>query len=486
MIRFGGCLWAYLILATSVLGQAKVNDWIGQADDSRWDNPNNWRNGVPVDGVAVIPTSADILIAPETLAGSLNLTIEMNPFGDGAPTLQLERGILEARRLIMSIEDNGFSKFRQVRGSTNILEDFVIGQNGLAEYELGFGELKVGNLFLGGGRQSSGSFKSVGGRISVLGDIFVGNEGEAFWSMQGGFLDNYGSMVVGAKQKGFTHVEFDDAAVTIGAELIIGAGGRPSVVDVLGKSIIHTESLFISPDSTLRMLDGQLTFAAESFERLHGIIDLHNGFIRVDGDARDLFNKAVLNGNILAFAGEVDIINIFATPDGATTVMYAFGSDIGCDLNFDGVYNSDDLDAMYAGGNVSEGYPSQPDYAVYDIAPFGEPDGVVDGDDLLEWLACAAAENGLAEPYQPGDLDLDGDVDFEDFVDFSTNFGLGGNWSDGNFDGDGNIDFDDFVNLSNNFGNTTLELELSAVPEPSMFPLLALAGLAVLTRHRRT
>lgn len=53
----------------------------------------------------------------------------------------------------------------------------------------------------------------------------------------------------------------------------------------------------------------------------------------------------------------------------------------------------------------------------------------------------------------PGDIDLDGSVDFNDFLDFSSNFGLqNATWDDGDFDGDGLVGFNDFLLLSNYFG----------------------------------
>ena len=53
----------------------------------------------------------------------------------------------------------------------------------------------------------------------------------------------------------------------------------------------------------------------------------------------------------------------------------------------------------------------------------------------------------------PGDIDLDGSVDFEDFLDFSANFGLqDATWEDGDFDGDGLVGFNDFLLISSYFG----------------------------------
>jgi hypothetical protein len=52
-----------------------------------------------------------------------------------------------------------------------------------------------------------------------------------------------------------------------------------------------------------------------------------------------------------------------------------------------------------------------------------------------------------------GDIDLDGDVDFDDFSVLSANFGTSQKgWAQGDFDGDGDVDFTDWLALSSNYG----------------------------------
>ena len=92
-----------------------------------------------------------------------------------------------------------------------------------------------------------------------------------------------------------------------------------------------------------------------------------------------------------------------------------------------------------------------------------------------------------------GDLDLDGDVDFFDYIATSNNFGEteGMRFQDGDMDGDGDVDFFDYVTVSNHFGDS---LPASAgvagaanVPEPSTLALLGTAavGLLVCACRRR-
>jgi hypothetical protein len=51
-----------------------------------------------------------------------------------------------------------------------------------------------------------------------------------------------------------------------------------------------------------------------------------------------------------------------------------------------------------------------------------------------------------------GDTDLDLDVDFVDFTNFSFDFGEPGNWASGDFDASGFVDFADFLQFNLNFG----------------------------------
>jgi hypothetical protein len=93
-----------------------------------------------------------------------------------------------------------------------------------------------------------------------------------------------------------------------------------------------------------------------------------------------------------------------------------------------------------------------------------------------------------------GDANLDGAVTLSDFNRLATHFGAASGtavWSHGDFNYDGNVDLQDFNRLAANFGmgasGTTVTPEdwaalASAVPEPGVTPLLALAPLL---RRRR-
>ena len=88
-----------------------------------------------------------------------------------------------------------------------------------------------------------------------------------------------------------------------------------------------------------------------------------------------------------------------------------------------------------------------------------------------------------------GDVDLNGDVSFADFLVLSSNFGqaatVSANWQSGDHDCDGNVDFTDFLLMSANFGQSA---EAASVPEPSskMIALSLLLLLPTLQRRRRS
>lgn len=118
-------------------------------------------------------------------------------------------------------------------------------------------------------------------------------------------------------------------------------------------------------------------------------------------------------------------------------------------------------------------------------------DGEITPDDIN--LFASTDEAGIEEinatlaqlGFINGDLDLDGEVAFADFLVLSNNFGGSefASWTDGDLDGDGKVAFSDFLVLSDNFGSAAAQV--SNVPEPSFASLLVSTLLLVsLSRYR--
>ena len=114
-------------------------------------------------------------------------------------------------------------------------------------------------------------------------------------------------------------------------------------------------------------------------------------------------------------------------------------------------------------------------------------DGAVDGGDV----ACATADTLGATLDEAGllagDLNLDGDVGFPDFLILSDNFGdeaAGGVYANGDIDLDGAIGFPDFLVLSNNFGESAAGV--AAVPEPSGLLSCSILAVGLLVLRRRS
>ena len=116
-------------------------------------------------------------------------------------------------------------------------------------------------------------------------------------------------------------------------------------------------------------------------------------------------------------------------------------------------------------------------------------DGMVTAEDVV----CATGDTiaGTLEAIGAfaGDLDLDGEVGFPDFLTLSANFGdddLAGSYGNGDVDLDGSIGFQDFLALSANFGMSAAGA--AAIPEPHgmSLGLVAFGGLVTVARRRRS
>jgi hypothetical protein len=166
-------------------------------------------------------------------------------------------------------------------------------------------------------------------------------------------------------------------------------------------------------------------------------------------------------------------VNPFLTPAELDAI---FLSAPDADFDNDGLINCADVDALVAtiAGATND--------TTYDLTN----DGLVNGDDLVMWLADAGAANlASGNPYLPGDANLDGVVNGADFIIWNNNkFQTAAAWCSGDFNADGFVNGADFI-IWNNFKFTSSDI--ASVPEPatlaSLFALLL--GVAIGRRRAR-
>ena len=165
-------------------------------------------------------------------------------------------------------------------------------------------------------------------------------------------------------------------------------------------------------------------------------------------------------------AGEGHGVLVFGTPPecGPTD----FDGDMDCDI--------DDLDALVADAVAGNNTP------LYDL----NGDGSVNLADVTDagvgWLDVAGNAN-IGDPYLAADINLDGVVDGQDFIDWNANkFSPTGLWSQGDLNADGLTDGQDFIIWN---GLKFMSSDVSAVPEPAslLVSLLGLLGLGMLRRR---
>ncbi len=144
----------------------------------------------------------------------------------------------------------------------------------------------------------------------------------------------------------------------------------------------------------------------------------------------------------------------------------------GGDFNWDGAYDCTDVDqlvnAIVFGTNRAE----------MDVTG----DGLVDSNDLHDWLARAgAAQLASGASYLGGDANLDGTVDGNDFLAWNEHkFTANASWCSGDFNADGTVDGVDFLVWNEN----KFQSAAAAVPEPS-WSLMLFAMLLTTSGARR-
>lgn len=165
-------------------------------------------------------------------------------------------------------------------------------------------------------------------------------------------------------------------------------------------------------------------------------------------------------GDLLRVRTTTDIIGHVGTSDGLLNITDVIYGEIPAELDIFSLCNA------IASGSMD---------AAFDV----NGDGVVDGADLTQFQE--------TEGILPGDLNLDGEVNFTDFLGLSGSFGdtESPGWSAGDLDCNGAVEFGDFLILSANFGSTSMAAGLAAsVPESNSSLLLVMGAITMIASLR--
>lgn len=144
--------------------------------------------------------------------------------------------------------------------------------------------------------------------------------------------------------------------------------------------------------------------------------------------------------------------------------MFADPFKLNCDFSGNGFCAVDDLNQMLALGPLAIGIPVDDMTTQFDL----NADGMIDRQDVDQWLLVAAISNGFVESYLRGDANLDGVVDGQDFITWNTfKFQATTNWSSGDFDADGLVAGQDFIDWNSNKFQSIARLPSpgTAIPE---------------------
>ncbi len=228
---------------------------------------------------------------------------------------------------------------------------------------------------------------------------------------------------------------------------------------------------------------GELSFAGKYANGVAGTSGLNGAHgVSVTPDGRHVYVGAYEDDSVVAFRALVST-HLVTIGEGEVVTGIDFGEqalpganqppvlepialppprDVGVLVSFVAVANDPDAPAGTLTYSLDAGAPSgatiDPVTGLFEWTP-----SLADGPGTYA-ITVRVTDNGepslddeialVIEVLQPGDVDLDGDVDFDDFLALQIGFGTsaGATRGDGDLDGDGDVDFDDFLLLQINFG----------------------------------
>jgi hypothetical protein len=184
------------------------------------------------------------------------------------------------------------------------------------------------------------------------------------------------------------------------------------------------------------------------------------GNILPSGLSLDGLSQVVTGASFIGEPGHgAHALNIDA--NGIPLAMAIMPPPLPCDFDRDGLCRLLDIDQLVTGIETGADDPA------FDI----NGDGVMNNEDIRGWLAEAAQQNGFAEPYLSGDVNLDGAVNATDLNVLGLNWlQPGRTWSEGNVFVDGlgaaEVNTDDLNRGNNQFPKLRPQPYLSQM-EPS-------------------
>lgn len=321
------------------------------------------------------------------------------------------------------------------------------------------------------------------------------------WS---GFALSGGTNKGGNGDGGFTSIDISDSgSLTIVQDLHMTMGfneNAESILSVTGPDasvqIIGDLRMALDPGDNVNpgaaTIQATLTADTHSTINVGGtvnidnaglVIELGDGFEPNGGESYTLINAGSVTGDFFKQFELPELSGDLSWDFNITSsevVLFVTGGPepVSGDFNADGVLSTDDIDSLNT--TIAAGTND----ATFDL----NGDGNVDLADQSDWLSQAATENGFAEPFLPGDTNLDGIVNANDLNSIGLNWqSEASNWTQGDLNADGVVNATDLNLIGLNWQQSIAAAgaEQAAVPEPSSSVLLAsmLLGIGLLRKR---